>query len=368
MAEADPFPVTGETRAARAAPALPLPQAELLQPPAAPARSRWRLPLMLIVPALIIGGAAWWWFGSGAIVKTDNAYVKQDIVAVAGEVSGQVVSVAVKENQFVKAGQVLFTIDATPYQVAISQTDAKIAEAQANVTALQAEVGANAAEMAGAREDLKLAEATFERESALMARGFNTKARMDVARHAVATARDRLVVIEAEIAKAQARLANGSAVPGINPAIAAAQAARNKAQLDLRRTVVRAPVDGIVTQASRMQVGQMVFPGVPMVSIVVADAGRVDANFKETDLADMRPGQPAEIRIDAYPGLVLKGHVESIGAGTGSEFSILPAQNATGNWVKIIQRVPVRVALDERSPRPLIAGLSAEVEVDVSRH
>jgi len=108
--------------------------------------------------------------------------------------------------------------------------------------------------------------------------------------------------------------------------------------------------------------------GVPMVSIVRAGSGRVDANFKETDLGDMRPGQPAEVRIDAYHGLVLKGHVESIGSGTGSEFSILPAQNATGNWVKVIQRVPVRIAIDSKSDRPLIAGLSAVVKVDVSKH
>lgn len=368
MAEADPFPTTAEKTAASGTPAAVAGVESPADPTQAPRKSRWRLPLMLIVPALVIGGALWWWFGNPHIVETDNAYVKQDVVGVAGEVSGLVVSVQVKENQFVRAGQVLFTIDPAPYQVAISQADARIAEAQANITALQAEVGANASEIAGAREDLKLAQANYEREKALMDRGFNTRAQMDVASHAVASARDRLAVVEADINKARARLATGSAVPGVNPAIAAAQAARAKAQLDLSRTVVRAPVDGVVTQASRLQMGQMVFPGVPMVSIVAANSGRVDANFKETDLARMRPGQPAEIHLDAYPGLVLKGHVESIGAGTGSEFSVLPAQNATGNWVKIIQRVPVRVAIDSKSDRQLIAGLSAVVKVDVGNN
>jgi membrane fusion protein (multidrug efflux system) len=191
---------------------------------------------------------------------------------------------------------------------------------------------------------------------------------MDAAVHAVASARDHLAAVQADVARQQAKLATGSAVPGINPAIAAASATRAKAQLDLKRTVVRAPADGVITQSSRLQVGQMVFPGVPVISLVRAGSGRVDANFKETDLADMRVGQPAKITIDAYPGLVLKGHVESVGAGTGSEFSVLPAQNATGNWVKITQRVPVRIAIDSTSDRPLIAGLSAAVKVDVAKH
>lgn len=360
MADADPM-----TPVAERAIASPV---EVAAEPTVPARSKWRLPLMLLVPALVIGGALWWWFGSPGIVETDNAYVKQDIVSVAGEVQGQIVAVNVRENQFVHAGDVLFTIDQSPYQVAIAQADAQIAEAQANVVALQAEVGATAADIAGARDDLRLAESTYAREKALMDKGFNTRARMDAAQHAVASARDHLAAVQADVARQQAKLATGSAVPGVNPAIAAASATRAKAQLDLKRTVVRAPADGVVTQASRLQVGQMVFPGVPVISLVRAGSGRVDANFKETDLADMRIGQPAKITLDAYPGLVLKGHVESVGAGTGSEFSVLPAQNATGNWVKITQRVPVRIAIDSRSDRPLIAGLSAVVKVDVGKH
>jgi membrane fusion protein (multidrug efflux system) len=189
---------------------------------------------------------------------------------------------------------------------------------------------------------------------------------MDEAQHAVAAARDRLASVAAEVQKARAQLATGAQVPGQNPQVAAAQATRAKAALDLTRTVVRAPVSGRVTQVTRLQIGQMVFTGVPMLSIVREGGARVEANFKETDLAHMRPGQPAEVKLDAYPGLKLKGHVDSIGAGTGSEFSVLPAQNATGNWVKVTQRVPVRIAIDGSSgDRPLIAGLSANVTVHV---
>ncbi|WP_072382723.1 HlyD family secretion protein [Novosphingobium sp. NDB2Meth1] len=354
MAEADPFKpaAAAETSAAERRKAT--------------RTKRLRLVGMLVIPALIVGGALYWWFGQPGEVSTDNAYVKQDIVSIAGEVTGLVVDVKVRENQQVKAGDVLFRIDPTSYEVAIRQADAQIAGAQAHMTALEADVGANAADLAAARDDLALAESQYAREKALLDRGFNTRARIDEAQHAVAVARDRLGSIRAEVEKARAQLATGAQVPGLNPQVAAAQATRAKAALDLTRTVVRAPVSGRVTQVTRLQLGQMVFTGVPMLSIVREGGARVEANFKETDLAHMRPGQPAEVKLDAYPGLKLKGHVDSIGAGTGSEFSVLPAQNATGNWVKVTQRVPVRIAIDSSSgDRPLIAGLSANVTVHV---
>lgn len=354
MAEADPFPAEGEAKAA---------------PPSSRRKhqGRSRLLLMLLVPLLIIGGVGWWWLANSGTESTDNAYVKGDIVSVAGEVTGKIVSVNVAENQMVKKGDVLFTIDPATFTTAVSQADAQIAQAQANITALQADVGANAADLAGARDDLALAQANYARAKALMDRGFNTRANMDAASHAVASARDKLASIEAEVAKARAQLATGPAVPGVNPAVAAARAAKAEAELNLSRTVVRAPADGRVSQTGRLLVGAMVFPGVPMVSIMQAGSARVDANFKETQLDHMKPGQQAEVTLDAYPGLKLKGHVESIGVGTGSEFSLLPAQNATGNWVKITQRVPVRIAIDSRPSQPLIAGLSADVTVDVGK-
>lgn len=353
MAEADSLTAEDKSNAVRAMPDVP------------PARSRWRVPLMLSVPIIAVVAGLWYWFGSPGEVSTDNAYVKADVVSIAGEITGLVVKVNVRENQHVKAGDILYTIDPSTFHVAIAQADAQIATAQAQVTALQSDVGANAADLAGARDDLALAQANYSREKALMDRGFNTRARIDVAQHAVASARDRLASIQAQVEKARAQLATGAQVPGVNPAIAAARAQRSAAELNLERTVIRAPAAGTVTQTGRLMVGQMAFPGVPMLSLVRDGGARVDANFKETDLAHMRPGQPADLWFDAYPGLKLKGHVESIGAGTGSEFSILPAQNATGNWVKITQRVPVRIAIDGKSDRPLIAGLSSTVTVHV---
>ncbi|WP_298287467.1 HlyD family secretion protein [Novosphingobium sp.] len=354
MAEADPFP-PAEARMGNA-PA-----------PASSGKRRSRTVLMILGPVAAVATGLWYWFGQPGVVATDNAYIKQDIVSIAGEVTGLITTVNVRDSQHVKAGDVLFTIDPSTFNASIRQADAEIATAQARVTALAADVAAKAADVAAAQDDLALAQANYAREKALMDKGFNTRARMDAAGHAVAVARDRIVAIKASVAQARAELASGAQVPGVNPAIAAAQANRAKALLDVERTVVRAPADGVVTQLTRLQVGQMVFPGAPLVSIVRDGSARVEANFKETDLNHMRPGQRAEIEIDAYPGMKLTGHVESIGAGTGSEFSMLPAQNATGNWVKVIQRVPVRIAIDGRADRPLISGLSSEVTVHVGQ-
>ena len=179
----------------------------------------------------------------------------------------------------------------------------------------------------------------------------------------MAQAREDLRLAEAERVEAAAKLATGAQVPGMLPALAAARAQREAAELNLRRTVVRAPMAGRISQADRLLTGQHVVSGLPVLTIVANGASYVEANFKETDLAEMEVGQPARIEFDAYPGLELDGHVASIGAGTGSEFSVLPAQNATGNWVKVTQRVPVRIAIDEKSPRRLIAGLSSDVTV-----
>lgn len=329
-----------------------------------PGRRRWLRPLLMFgVPLLLIAVAGYWWTTSGGSVSTDNAYVQQDKVGVASDVAGRIVEVAVKENQPVKAGDVLFRIDPEPYRIALAQADAAIAGAQVQVTTLQASYQGTGADIQAARDTIASAQEDFNRQQQLMARGFTTRARFDQARHSVEQARASYQRAVSDAAEARSKLSTGSAVPGVNPAIAAARAQREKALLDLSRTTRRAPVGGVVSQADRLQVGQMMMSGLPAVTIVRSGGSWVEANFKETELNKMRVGQPAEVEFDAYPGLKLKGHVASIGAGTGSEFSVLPAQNANGNWVKVTQRVPVRIAIDEKSPRQLIAGLSADVTV-----
>ena len=182
--------------------------------------------------------------------------------------------------------------------------------------------------------------------------------------HAVEQARASLGQARADAAEARAKLATGAG--GVNPQVEAAKVQRAQAEVNLGRTEVRAPSAGRVAESDRLQLGQMMVAGLPAVTLVDTAHPWVDANFKETDLAHMCAGQRAEMRFDAYPGLVVRGHVQTIGAGTGSEFSVLPAQNATGNWVKVTQRVPVRIAFDEVAKRPMIAGLSTEVKVITS--
>jgi membrane fusion protein (multidrug efflux system) len=330
----------------------------------APARRRWgRLALMLVVPLAILIGGVVYWLGLQGKVSTDDAYVKQDKVSISAEVGGKILQVFVKSGDHVKAGDLLYRIDPEPFQIQLDQATAAIANAQANVTALANAAPLSGADIAKAREDIAFAQSNFQRQQELWKQGFTTKAAYDAARHAVEQGQAELKAAQASEAEAQAKLAHGAAVPGENPQIAAAKAQAEAARLNLSRTTVRAPMAGEVAGAERLLPGQLVVQNVPMLTLVGVHGAYVEANYKETQLADMRVGQPAEIKFDAYPDMKLKGHVASIGAGTGSEFSVLPAQNATGNWVKVTQRVPVRIAIDSTPNRKLIAGLTTSVTV-----
>ena len=361
------------TPAATPTPAVPQTAQTAAVPPAADAKAEpepadkpnnsRRYLLMFSVPLLLAAVGGYFWLTSGKSVSTDNAYVQQDKISVSSEIGGVITEVAVRENQTVKAGDLLFRLDPEPYRIAIDQANAEIANAQAKVTTMEMTAGTMSADIETARRAVSFAQSNLAREQALMARGFNTRARMDAAENALNEARGRLADAQAAAVRARAQLATGSIAPGVNPGILSAQARREQAMLQLRRTEVRAPASGVISQADRLQVGQMMVAGLPAVSIVANQRSWVEANFKETDLDHMRVGQRATLEFDAYPDLELTGHVASIGAGTGSEFSVLPAQNATGNWVKVTQRVPVRIVIDEASPRPLIAGLSTHVTV-----
>ncbi|MEO5774067.1 MAG: HlyD family secretion protein [Sphingomicrobium sp.] len=323
-----------------------------------PPRNKRRLIVMLIVPLLLIAGGLYYWITSGETVSTDNAQVKQDIVSVAAQVNGPIVEVLVKNGDHVKRGQLLFRVDPQPYRVALEQAQAQLAAARLQTTQLHTQAAGTGADITGAAADLEIQRRALARQSELLRQGFTTRAAHD---DAVAEVRKA----ETALADARARAANASAAiaPGEQPNIAAAQAAIDKARLDLSRTEVRAPMDGIVENADRLQIGTTVVVGIGMMSLVHGQGAWVEANFKEKDLARMLPGEPATIEIDAYGGAKFNGHVASIGAGTGSEFAILPAQNANGNWVKVTQRVPVRIAFDGTPSRPMIAGLSATVTV-----
>jgi membrane fusion protein (multidrug efflux system) len=363
MADADPQRTLKADAPVAAEDVLNLPPEAVPEKP----KRRWgRLALLLGVPLLIALIGGYFYLTSGRYVSTDNAYVQQDMVSVSPDVSGRIVAVNVRENQRVKAGDVLFRIDPEPFKIALDQADAALAEARVDVATKATDTGSAAADIQSANAELTLAQATYQRQAALMQRGFTTRASFDAATQAVAAARARLATAQASAARARQQLGSGGG--GANPAaIQAALARREQAALNLARTVVRAPTDGIVSQTSRLQVGNITPSGVPALSLVSSRDAWIEANFKETDLDHMRVGQPVKVELDAYPELDIHGRVQSIGAGTGSEFSVLPAQNASGNWVKVTQRVPVRIAIEGTPPRAMIAGLSADVTVDTGK-
>jgi membrane fusion protein (multidrug efflux system) len=329
---------------------------------AGPKRKPWRLALLLSVPLILLAIGGYMWLTSGRYVSTDNAYVQQDMVSVAPEINGVIAEVLAHENQHVRRGQLLFRIDPRPFRIALAQADAQIAAAQVQVSQLETRSAGTGADIQGAEANLLYQQREYARLQELMSRGWITRTRHDEALHNVQEARERLANARAEAATAQSALLGGGA--GNQPALQAARVAREQALLNLSRTEVRAPADGTISQTHRLQAGAAVVTGVPVVTLVRGGTSYVEANYKETDLANMYVGQPAEIEVDAYPGVHMRGHVASIGAGTGAQFSVLPAQNASGNWVKVRQRVPVRIAIDGDPGRPMIAGLSADVTVD----
>jgi membrane fusion protein (multidrug efflux system) len=314
--------------------------------------------LMLFVPVLLVLGGAYYWLTSGGSVSTDDAQVKQDIVSVSPQVNGQVVQVFVRNGAKVKRGDLLFRIDPQPYRVALEQAQAQLANAQLQTQVLRTTAAGTSGDITGAEANLAIKRNALGRQQALLRQGFTTKADYEDALNEVKTA-------ETQLADARARAANASAAvaPGQQPQIAQAQAAVDKARLDLERTDVRAPMAGVIENADKLQVGQMAVTGIGMVSLVHSSNAWVEANFKEKDVGRMVPGERAVVEVDAYSGKKFAGYVQSIGAGTGSEFSLLPAQNANGNWVKVTQRVPVRIAFKGTPSKPMIAGLSVTARV-----
>jgi membrane fusion protein (multidrug efflux system) len=319
--------------------------------------------LLLIVPALLLIGGGYYWLTSGGSVSTDDAQIKQDIVSVSAQVTGPIEQVFVKDGARVKRGDLLFRIDPAPFKVALEQAQAQLAAARLQTTQLRTQAAGTGADITGEQANLAIKRNALSRQQALLAKGFTTRSDYDDALNEVKTAEQALADARARAANAHAALA-----PGEQPSIAQAQAAVDKARLDLSRTEVRAPMDGIVENADNLQIGQMAVTGLGMLSLVHSQQAWVEANFKEKDVGRMHSGERASIEVDAYPGKKFEAHVQSIGAGTGSEFSLLPAQNANGNWVKVTQRVPVRIVFNKTPDQPMIAGLSVDATVYFDEH
>ncbi len=324
-----------------------------------------RMLVMLLGPLVLGVVALVYYFATARYVSTENAYIHQDKISISAEVGGRIVEVGVRENQRVAAGALLFRIDPEPYRLAVAEARAELASARARVEELQTVYDTSSVEIDNAEEDINYFEKEYRRQQELVSTRVSTEATLQAAEHDLAEARTKLASARAEARRARAALSTGGEEGGLNPGVRAAEVRLAKAELNLERTEVRAPVAGIVSQTDRLQPGQLMVQSLPAVTIVKNDSSWVEANFKETELTHMRVGQRGTVTVDTYPGLELAAHVESIGAGTASEFAIIPAQNANANWVKVTQRIPVRLAIDEEPEQPLIAGLSVHVRVDI---
>jgi membrane fusion protein, multidrug efflux system len=339
-------------------------EGESFSPEAAETRRSWLRPLLMYsVPVILIAVGLFFWLTSGRTVSTDNAQVIAHVVNVAPEISGRITDVYVTENQRVKKGDMLYRLDPEPFRIALMQAQAAVGTARLQISEMKSGYSSKVADIDAKVSDVQLAQENFDRQKELLASGFTTRARYDEARAALAAAQAQRAVAAADAEEARAMIVTSGS--GRHPQVEAAQAVAAKAQLDLTRTDIRAPIDGIISQTDRLAPGAMAMQMLGNVSIVGGGAPWIEANFKETQLAKIHPGQRAEIKIDAIPGRTFKAHVTGIGAGTGSEFSMLPAQNATGNWVKVTQRVPVRLSFDEKLDRPIVSGWSSHVTVYV---
>ena len=332
--------------------------------PAKPRRSR-RLALILSVPVILAIGGGYFWLTGGRYIDTDNAYVQQPKVAISPDVAGRIVSVSVHENQAVAAGDTLFTIDPEPYRIALAQAEAALATAKVNVEQLRVAYGVSKAKLDAANDALAIRQAEFDRKQGLADKGLAADATLDDNRLALQQAQTAVTLAQSDLANTTAALGGDPDIATEDhPAVKAAMAARDTAQRNFDKTTVVAPAAGIVSQVASLNVGQFVSTGTTIASVVETDQIWVTANFKETQIATLHTGQPVEIKVDAYPGVTFEGRLESIGAATGAEFALIPAQNATGNWVKVNQRIPVRISVEGERVADLRTGMSAVVAVD----
>ncbi|WP_413850864.1 HlyD family secretion protein [Albidovulum sp.] len=334
--------------------------------PAEAPKKRPKKLLMAALPVALILAGGWVWLESGRYESTENAAVQQARISVASDISGRVTEVYVDDSQTVAAGTPLFRVDPQPYELALAQAEAALAEARLSVDQMRASYRVALAQQKVAEDGAAYLDAELKRQETITGRGAGTESALDAARHDASTARENLAAAKQAVEAALAALGGDAAIDAADhPKVRAAQVAHDQAEYNLALTTVKAPADGVVYKADSFKPGQFVAAGSPLFTLVETGDTWIEANFKETQIGQMAPGQRATVEFDTFPGRDYTATIEAVGAGTGAEFSILPAQNATGNWVKVTQRVPVRLRLEPGADLAgLRAGLSAAVTVD----
>ena len=331
------------------------------------ARRRWpRWALFALLPLALIAGGYWYVTG-GRVMSTDNAYVEADKVGISTDVSGMVKEIDVKNNQHVEDGQVLFRLDDLPFRLALERADAQVGVVRNDLNALKANYRDMQAQIKQAQDDIDYYDREFHRQQDLAAKNIASQQTFDAARRNWQNAQQKLASLNQQLAAIAANLNGDPNIPvEQHPRYRDAVAQRNEAARQLDHTVVKAPFAGIVTNVPSLAPGKYLQASMTAFYLVATDYVWVDSNPKETELTNVRPGQPVTVTVDTYPDVEWHGAVDSISPAAAQEFSLLPAQNTSGNWVKVVQRIPMRVRLDTSNKNlpPLRAGMSVEVNVD----
>jgi membrane fusion protein (multidrug efflux system) len=349
-----------------ASPASPSPAAAA--PAAGPKKRSGSRRLMITVPAILVIAGGYFWLNGGRYEDTDNSYVQQPKLSLSADIAGKITDVAVQENQVVKKGDTLFSIDPATYKIALNQATAALAGAKLGVTQLRVAYQTAQTKLDADQQTLTIQQRAQQRNTDLATKGVATQSSVDQGALALQTAQSDVDQDKQGVLGALAALGGDVNVKTEDvPAVQQAQSAFDLATYNLVRTTVKSPEDGIITQVISLNVGQFVAPGTTIVNMVSTDDTWIEANFKETQLGQLKVGQPATVVVDSYPGTKLVGTVESVSPATGAEFSLIPAQNATGNWVKVVQRVPVRIKVTGNPEQPLRTGMSSTATVDTGK-
>jgi len=364
------YPDRAEAPETKTTPATPLPRlrdAGLWQnrlPKSNRDRLRWTL-FGVLPLALVIGGL--WYVLGGAVVSTDDAYVNAEKVGVSTDVSGMVEDVNVTDNQQVAAGQVLYRLDPRQFQIALDNAKANLAQTALLIDSMKQDYKHLLSDVAAQQAQVELDQTNFDRQSMLIKSGTTSQAVYDQTKYALQNDAGKLASLRQQAAMRLAKLGGDADIAtDRHPQYSQVKAQVDEAQRQLDHTVVKAPFAGTVTDVPAIAPGKYLAASATAFYLVDTEHVWVDANPKETELTFVRAGQPATVTVDTYPGVVWHGTVESVSPAAAQEFSLLPAQNTSGNWVKVVQRVPMRVRVDtsDRSKPPLRAGMSAEVGVD----
>ena len=331
-------------------------------------RTLKRSVFLIVIPLLAVCVGLYLYAAGGRYVSTDNAYVKANVIIISPEISGRVTSVLVVDNQAVEANDILLQLDSSPLEIKLNRARAQMAVIRTELESLRADYGETVVQAQQAEDKVRHLNRRYKRQRKLLKQGLSSEEKHDEAKHDLQVARREVQIIQQRVQRVLAQLAGNEVLPvDQHPRYLTAQTTYDQAAIDLKATTIRAPASGIVSNM-KLQVGEYAQAGKPIFSLIENQPIWVEANLKETQLTHILPGQQATIVADAYPDKIWESVISSIAPATGAEFSILPPQNASGNWVKVVQRIPINLVITDQAGGPqLRAGMTVSVRIDTRR-